>query len=60
MKIHYVAFLDILGFKCVEGSEVETGDGNALEKLFRCHEKCMDIFKSDPRLTIIQFFRLCL
>ncbi len=55
MKIHYVAFLDILGFKSMVAREVESGDGAYLEKLFRCHEKCMDIFKSDPSLTIIQF-----
>lgn len=55
MKIHYVAFLDILGFKSMVAREVESADGEYLGKLFRCHEKCMDIFKSDPSLTIIQF-----
>lgn len=55
MKIHFVAFLDILGFKVLVDKEVRTGSGEYLEKLLRCHQKCADIFKPDPTLSIIQF-----
>ncbi|QOQ75469.1 hypothetical protein IMF22_29090 [Pseudomonas poae] len=55
MKIHFVAFLDILGFKALVDEEVRSGSGEYLEKLLRCHQKCAEIFKSDPNLNIIQF-----
>lgn len=55
MKIHFVAFLDILGFKALVDQEVRLGSGEYLEKLLRCHQKCAEIFKSDPTLSIIQF-----
>lgn len=55
MKIHFVAFLDILGFKALVDKEVRSGSGEYLEKLLRCHQKCTEIFKSDPSLSIIQF-----
>lgn len=55
MKIHFVAFLDILGFKALVDKEVRTGSGEYLEKLLRCHQKCAEIFKPDPTLSIIQF-----
>lgn len=55
MKIHFVAFLDILGFKSIVERETQNGTGEYLEKLLRCHQKCTDIFKSDPNLSIIQF-----
>ncbi|MBX9753463.1 MAG: hypothetical protein K2X80_01820 [Pseudomonadaceae bacterium] len=55
MKIHYVAFLDILGFKSIVENEAKHGTGEYLGKLFKCHQKCTEIFKSDPQLTIIQF-----
>lgn len=55
MKIHFVAFLDILGFKALVDKEVRSGSGEYLEKLLRCHQKCAEIFKPDPTLSIIQF-----
>lgn len=55
MEIHFVAFLDILGFKSIVDKEIATGSGKYLEKLFRCHHKCAEFFKSDPSLNIIQF-----
>lgn len=55
MKIHFVAFLDILGFKALVDKEVRSGTGEYLEKLLRCHQKCAEIFKPDPTLSIIQF-----
>ncbi|CAI8882623.1 hypothetical protein [Pseudomonas sp. IT-P260] len=55
MKIHFVAFLDILGFKSLVDKEVRSGSGEYLEKLLRCHQKCAEIFKPDPTLSIIQF-----
>lgn len=55
MKIHFVAFLDILGFKALVDKEVRSGTGEYLEKLLRCHQKCAEIFKPDPSLSIIQF-----
>ncbi|WP_455806973.1 hypothetical protein [Pseudomonas fluorescens] len=55
MKIHFVAFLDILGFKALVDMEVRSGSGEHLEKLLRCHQKCAEIFKPDPSLSIIQF-----
>ena len=55
MKIHFVAFLDILGFKALVDKEVRMGSGVYLEKLLRCHQKCAEIFKPNPTLNIIQF-----
>ena len=55
MKIHFVAFLDILGFKDLVEKEINSGSGEHLEKLLRCHQKCSEIFKPDPTLSIIQF-----
>jgi hypothetical protein len=55
MKIHFVAFLDILGFKALVDKEIRSGSGEYLEKLLRCHQKCAEIFKPDPTLSIIQF-----
>lgn len=55
MKIHFVAFLDILGFKALVDREIRTGSGEYLKKLLRCHQRCAEIFKPDPTLSIIQF-----
>ena len=55
MKIHFVAFLDILGFKALVDKEVRKASGKYLEKLLRCHQKCAEIFQPDPTLKIIQF-----
>ncbi|MCF1487186.1 hypothetical protein N5E96_23935 [Pseudomonas mosselii] len=55
MKIHYVAFLDILGFKELVGREVRDGSGLYLDKLLRCHRKCTEIFNGDSGLSIVQF-----
>ncbi|MCS4292531.1 hypothetical protein M2375_000737 [Comamonas sp. BIGb0152] len=54
-KIHFVAFLDILGFKAMVDEEVRVGSGKYLDKLLRCHQKCSDIFEPDSTLRIIQF-----
>ena len=55
MKIHYVAFLDILGFKAMVDSEIKSGKGFYLKKLYNCHLKAKSIFESDPELSVIQF-----
>ncbi|HBO4973960.1 MULTISPECIES: hypothetical protein [Pseudomonas aeruginosa group] len=55
LKFHYVAFLDILGFKAMVESEVKSGEGFFLRKLYNCHQKAKSIFESDPELSVIQF-----
>lgn len=55
MRIHYVAFLDILGFKSFVDKETKLKTGEYLEKLLRCHDKAISIFRKDPNLSIIQF-----
>jgi len=55
MKIHYVAFLDILGFKAMVENEVRSGNGFFLEKLYNCHQKAKAIFELDPDLSTTQF-----
>lgn len=55
MKIHYVAFLDILGFKDLVSQEISDGSGVYLDKLLRCHRKCVEIFDGDVGLNIVQF-----
>lgn len=50
-----MAFLDILGFKALVDKEIHTGSGEYLKRLLRCHQKCAEIFKPDPTLSIIQF-----
>ncbi len=54
-KIHYVAFLDILGFKDLVSREMRDGTGVYLDKLLRCHRKCVEIFNGDAELSIVQF-----
>lgn len=55
MKFHYVAFLDILGFKSMVESEAKNGGGFYLRKLYNCHQKARSIFQTDPELSVIQF-----
>lgn len=55
MKAHFVAFLDILGFKAMVESEMKSGDGKFLKKLFDCHVQASEIFTAKPDLSIIQF-----
>jgi len=55
MKFHYVAFLDILGFKAMVENELKSGEGFYLRKLYNCHQKARSIFETDPELSVIQF-----
>lgn len=55
LKQHFVAFLDILGFKEMVQSDT-TGKCNVnLSKLFRCHQSASQIFKDGLDCQISQF-----
>lgn len=55
MSIHYVAFIDILGFKSIVEKERESGyKGEFLNRLYRCHKACGDIFNGSG-MKLIQF-----
>lgn len=52
---HYVAFIDILGFKnIVEEEKLNQFDKGLLKNLYECHISCEDIFK-DFNIDLVQF-----
>lgn len=55
LKQHYVAFLDVLGFKDMVESDIKDNDHAFLSKLFRCHQGAAAIFQDDPNCSITQF-----
>lgn len=55
LKQHYVAFLDVLGFKEMVKSDIVGDNHQYLSKLFRCHQSAAKIFKDDPNCSITQF-----
>lgn len=55
LKQHYVAFLDLLGFKEMVGEDVASENQTHLVKLFRCHQNAGGIFRNDPACSITQF-----
>ncbi len=55
LKQHYVAFLDVLGFKEMVQSDMIGNNHQYLSKLFRCHQSAAKIFQDDPNCLITQF-----
>lgn len=55
LKQHYVAFLDVLGFKEMVKSDMVGDNHKYLSKLFRCHQSAAQIFQDDPNCSITQF-----
>jgi hypothetical protein len=55
LKQHYVAFLDVLGFKEMVSADIKSDDQSHLAKLFRCHQSAATIFRDDPNCSITQF-----
>ncbi|WP_144657845.1 hypothetical protein [Achromobacter dolens] len=55
LKQHYVAFLDLLGFKEMVNEDVASENQNYLTKLFRCHQNAARIFQDDLACSVTQF-----
>lgn len=55
LRQHYVAFLDILGFKDMVESDMEGQSSTYLSKLFTCHQSAAPIFRDGPDCQISQF-----
>lgn len=55
LKQHYVAFLDVLGFKEMVQSDILGDKHLFLSKLFKCHQSAAQIFSDDPNCSITQF-----
>lgn len=55
MKNHFVAFLDILGFKEMVESDMRGQSDAYMSKLFRCHQSAAQIFGNDPSTQLSQF-----
>ncbi len=55
LKQHYVAFLDLLGFKEMVNEDVASENQNYLTKLFRCHQNAGRIFQDDLACSVTQF-----
>jgi hypothetical protein len=53
-KQHYVAFLDVLGFKEMVADDLQYDKNQHLLKLYKCHTAAAGIF-NDPSYTITQF-----
>jgi hypothetical protein len=54
-KQHFVAFLDVLGFKEMVADDLMNDTNVHLLKLYKCHQGAADIFRDDPTCTITQF-----
>lgn len=52
---HFVAFLDILGFKEMVESDTKGQNNVYLSKLFKCHQSAAQIFHDAPDCQISQF-----
>jgi hypothetical protein len=55
LKLHYVAFLDVLGFAKMVEDDIAGDDHPYLVKLFKCHQSAAQIFSDDPNCTLTQF-----
>lgn len=55
LKQHFVAFLDLLGFKEMVASDLSSDNHQYLSKLFRCHQSAARMFQDDPNCSITQF-----
>jgi len=55
LKQHFVAFLDILGFKEMVESDLKGQSNKHLSKLFKCHQSAAQIFHDGPDCQISQF-----
>lgn len=55
MKNHFVAFLDILGFKEMVESDMRGQSDTYMSKLFKCHQSAAQIFANDPSTQVSQF-----
>ena len=54
-KQHFVAFLDVLGFKEMVRDDALNDSNTHLLKLYKCHQAAAAIFHDDPTCTITQF-----
>jgi hypothetical protein len=54
-KQHFVAFLDVLGFKEMVRDDVLKQSNDYLLKLYKCHQGAANIFHDDPTCTVTQF-----
>lgn len=54
-KQHFVAFLDVLGFKEMVAHDLRNDSNDHLRKLYKCHQSASKIFHDDPTATITQF-----
>jgi len=55
LKLHYVAFLDILGFKEMVRHDTLGEEHQYLSLLFKCHQSAAQIFSDDPECLVTQF-----
>jgi hypothetical protein len=55
LKQHFVAFLDILGFKEMVEADMMGQNNVNLAKLFKCHQSAAQIFHDGPDCQIRQF-----
>lgn len=55
LKQHFVAFLDILGFKEMVEADMAGKCNVNLSKLFRCHQSAAQIFGDRPDCQVTQF-----
>jgi len=55
LRLHFVAFLDVLGFKHMVNAPSEKIRQENLTKLFRCHQSASVVFRDDANCSIIQF-----
>jgi hypothetical protein len=55
LRQHFVAFLDVLGFKEMVQADLQDEGHTNLVKLFRCHQRAAVTFKDNVNCTITQF-----
>lgn len=54
-KIHFVAFLDILGFSDMVCADDPVEREDYLRRLYKCHNQAVGIFSKDPYCSVTQF-----
>ncbi|MGN6324145.1 MAG: hypothetical protein ACTHNE_20720 [Dyella sp.] len=55
LRQHYVAFLDVLGFKEMVEEDIRNQKEHYLTRLFACHQGAAMVFREKPSCTITQF-----
>jgi hypothetical protein len=55
LKQHFVAFLDLLGFKEMVEADLRAAHQDNLAKLFRCHQSAGVVFRDKVNCSVIQF-----